>query len=407
MAMAASTTAAQAGKGVAQLAAEPRVKRALEWLDRHLDWIEEQHIKVTEIPAPTFEEQQRAAHLRRVFDQMGLRARLDAAGNVVAERAGESRDVFLLAAHIDTVFPKETDVRVRREGQRLLAPGVTDNSNGVAALLAVAKALQESRLRTQMTIVFAANVAEEGEGNLAGIRKLVETYRPRLRGVICIDGSSIEHITTRALASRRVRVTVSGPGGHSWSDFGLPNPIHALARGVARFVRVRIPDEPRTTFNVGLIEGGTSINSIPVSASMKVDLRSVSPQEIDRLDAALRQAMQLAVEEEQNAARTKNGKLDVRLEIIGERPGGELAPDAPLLAAVQDADRFLGLRSRLEISSTDANVPLSLGIPAISIGGGGRGGGGHSLSEWYVAEGREIGIKRILLTMLAITGVER
>jgi len=338
---------------------------------------------------------------------MCLRARLDAAGNVVAERAGESRDVFLLAAHIDTVFPKETDVRVRREGQRLLAPGVTDNSNGVAALLAVAKALQESRLRTQMTIVFAANVAEEGEGNLAGIRKLVETYRPRLRGVICIDGSSIEHITTRALASRRVRVTVSGPGGHSWSDFGLPNPIHALARGVARFVRVRIPDEPRTTFNVGLIEGGTSINSIPVSASMKVDLRSVSPQEIDRLDAALRQAMQLAVEEEQNAARTKNGKLDVKFEIIGERPGGELAPDAPLLAAVQDADRFLGLRSRLEISSTDANVPLSLGIPAISIGGGGRGGGGHSLSEWYVAEGREIGIKRILLTMLAITGVER
>jgi acetylornithine deacetylase/succinyl-diaminopimelate desuccinylase-like protein len=405
---AASPLLPQSGQSVEELAAEPRVARALKWLEKNLAWVDEQHLRITEIPAPTFQETQRGAFVRKLFEQAGLRTRVDSVGNVIGERLGvDTKNVILLAAHLDTVFPVGTDVRVRRDAEWWLAPGVTDNSSGVAALVAVARALHEARVRTAMTIVFAANVAEEGEGNLRGMRKLVETYGGRLKGVIAIDGSAAEHVTTRALASRRIEVVVTGPGGHSWSDFGLPNPIHALSRGVARFVRVRVPEEPRTTFNVGRIEGGTSVNSIPARASIKVDLRSVADAEIGRLEKALREAVRAGIDDELAAARVRGTKLEAKFSVIGVRPSGEIAPDAALLAAIRDVDRFLGNRAHTEVSSTDANVPLSLGIPAIAIGGGGRGGSGHSLNEWYSPVGREAGLKRILLTLVAASGVER
>ncbi len=388
-----------------QLASQAGVRRVLEWLERNTDWVTEQHIRIVEIPAPTFHEAARARFLAAVFEEFGLRVSTDGVGNVIGERPGESTEVVLLTAHLDTVFDDINEIKVREQGARLYAPGITDNGAGLATLLALARALHEAKLRTQRTIVFAANVGEEGEGNLLGMRQLVQTYRPRLHAVISVDGASTDHIISKALASKRLEVVVSGPGGHSWSDFGMPNPIHALARGVARFAKIRVPEKPRTSINVGEIRGGTSVNSIPSRASIKVDIRSESEAEIERLERALREAIQAGVEEEAAQARVNDVRLAIEVRELGVRPGGELPEDSFLLAAALSADRFLGNHSRLERSSTDANVPLALGIPAITLGGGGQGGGAHSLNEWYDPAGREFGLKRVLLTLLLIAGV--
>lgn len=400
-----------------QLAKRPDVTRALDWFDRNAAWITEQQIRITEMPAPTFAERQRALLMKKMLEGTGFKLRTDELGNVIAERQGSAvrvgraeRDVILVSAHLDTVYPPGTDVRVRRDAGRLIGAGISDNSCGLVSLVALAQALHAARIHPRATIVLAANVGEEGEGNLRGMRKLMEVYRGRVRAVIAIDGASIEHVTALALASRRFEISVSGPGGHSWSDFGMPNPIHAISRGVARFVRVRVPSDPRTSFNVGMIEGGTSVNSIPHDASVKVDLRSESDSELARLEAALREAMQAGVDEETAASRERgiaNGvaRLELKVKLLGSRPGGELPSEAPLLNAVRSADRFLGNRSKIERSSTDANIPLSLGVPAVALGGGGRGGGAHSLNEWYEPAGRELGLKRILLTLLGVAGV--
>lgn len=415
--MAVSTTSVRAQAPAVNAGFQPdeQVQRALRWLEVNAEWATAQQIRINETPAPPFSEAVRGALLRRLLDGAGLRIRVDELGNVIGERPGaDTRNVVIVSAHLDTVFPAGTDVTVKRaplpngRGERLTGAGISDNAVGLAALVAVARAMHEAKLRTNLTIVFVGNVGEEGEGNLRGMRKLMETYRGRVRAVIAIDGASTDHITAKALASRRFEVTVSGPGGHSWSDFGQPNPIHAMARGIARFVRVRVPEEPRTTFNVGVVDGGTSVNSIPFSASVKVDLRSTAETEIARLETALREAMQAGVDEENSSARDRsprNGKLTAQFKVLGVRPGGELPADAPLLEAVRSADRYLNNRSRIERSSTDANIPLSLGIPAISLGAGGRGGGSHSLEEWYESGGRELGLKRILLTALAVAGV--
>ncbi len=400
-----------------QLAQEPRVARALAWLEHNGNLVNEQHIRITETPAPPFGESQRGILVKKLLEESGLKCHMDELGNVICERVGarnrrDAKDLVLISAHLDTVFPSGTEVRVRKERGRFLAPGVSDNSSGLAALVAVAHALQDAKVRTRSTIVLCANVGEEGEGNLRGMRKLVETYRGRLRAVIALDGASSEHVTSMALASRRIEAAVEGPGGHSWADFGLPNPIHALGRGMARFVKVKVPENPRTSFNVGLIEGGTSVNSIPHHAAIKVDLRSEADAELDRLENSLHEAMQTGIEEEMAAARERGAihgaedNLKLKVTVIGTRPGGELPTDSFLLEAVRSADKVLGQRSRLERSSTDANIPLSQGIPAIALGSGGRGGAAHSLSEWYEPSGREVGLKRILLTLLAVAGVE-
>ncbi len=402
----AAPLARAADNPVDQLAKDARVARSLEWLSNNQDWITDQQIRLTEIPAPELGEGPRAAYLRKILDSCGLKARADSAGNIVAERPGVvTKNVVLIAAHLDTVFPAGTDVVVKREGSRLGAPGISDNGAGLAALVGLARALYEGRVRTGMTVVFAGDVGEEGEGNLRGIRQLVETYRSRLRAVIAIDGASIEHVTTQALASRRVEVTVNGPGGHSWSDFGAPNPITALARAIVRFSSTRVPAEPRTTFNFGIIEGGTSVNAIPFMASVKVDMRSESEKELDRLEQALRDSVQKGIDEETAAASADSGSLTGDFKSLGIRPGGQTVPDAPLLEAVRNVDKYLSIRSRPERSSTDANIPMSLGIPAIALGGGGQGGGSHSLKEWYDPKDRDVGIKRVLLTVLAVAGV--
>jgi tripeptide aminopeptidase len=390
------------------------VSRALLWLTENVSWVTEEQVQITEIPAPPFHETQRGAYLRKLLGACGLKVTTDEAGNVVGERGGELKDeIVILSAHLDTVFPANGQIEVRREGSRWVGPGISDNGAGLAALVAVARALNETKIKPRRTIVFAADVGEEGEGNLRGVRKLIETYGSRLKYLIALDGANTDHVTTSALASRRVEVSVTGPGGHSWSDFGLPNPIHALARGINRFVRVRVPEDPRTTFNVGEIEGGSSVNAIPSRASIKVDLRSESEAELDRLQTSLREAMEGGVAEEMAGAanrgmanRNSSEKLELKFRVLGIRPGGELAKDSPLLAALQEADAYLGNHSRQERSSTDANVPLSLGIHAVSIGSGGRAGGAHSLNEWYDPSGRELGLKRVLLTLLGVAGVQ-
>ena len=311
-----------------------------------------------------------------------------------------------MAAHLDTVFPSGTDVKVRHEGSRMIAPGISDNGTGIAALLALVRALQFAHVRPQRTSVFAGDVGEEGEGNLRGMRDLVEAYRGRLKAAVVLDGSGTEHVTTKALASRRLEASITGPGGHSWSDFGMPNPINAMVRGSLRFINTKVPVNPRTTFNIGQIEGGTSVNSVPHAVSIKVDIRSENEEELTRLESALRDCIAAGVRDEMESSRDRSrGALEWNGELLGRRPGGELAADSPLLEALRAADEFVGNQSRIERSSTDANIPLSQGIDAIAIGAGGSGGAAHSLDEWYDPTGRESGLKRALLTIVGISGI--
>jgi tripeptide aminopeptidase len=391
----------------AQLADNPEVRSALAWFARNVAAINEQQIRLTEIPAPPFQESQRAAALKDLLASAGLEVQIDSAGNVIGElRGATEKEIVVLSAHLDTVFPPSTEVKVRREGERLIAPGISDNGTGLAALVAIARACHEAHIKPRRTILFVADVGEEGEGNLRGMRALVETYRPKLKAVIVLDGSGTDHVTTKALASRRVEATITGPGGHSWSDFGMPNPINALVRASVRFINTRVPVAPRTTFNLGQIEGGTSVNSIPYEAKLKVDIRSESEDELVKLESSLRECIAAGVRDEMESARDRTkGKLEWKVELLGSRPGGELPPHSTLLAALRAADEYVGNQSRIERSSTDANVPLSNGIDAISIGAGGTGGGAHSLNEWYDPAGRDMGLKRALLTLLGVSGL--
>jgi len=389
------------------LADQPQVRAALDWFAKNLKWVDDEQVKLTEIPAPSFQEAKRAEAVRDILASEGLTIQTDRMGNVVGELPGsDEREVVVLAAHLDTVFPAGTEIKVRREGGRLLAPGISDNGTGLAGLLAVAGAIQAAKIKPRRTILFAANVGEEGEGNLRGMRALIDAYRAKLRAVIVLDGSGTDHVTTKALASRRLEVLITGPGGHSWSDFGMPNPINALVRGSVRFINTKVPAAPRTTFNLGQIEGGTSVNSIPYEAKLKVDIRSENEDEIARLESSLRDCVAAGVKDEMDNARERNrGKLEWKINQIGSRPGGELPPDSPLLAALRLADEYVGNQSRVERSSTDANIPLSLGIEAIALGAGGSGGGAHSLQEWYEPAGRDLGLKRVLLTLLGVAGL--
>jgi len=395
-----SSTAAQLGENL-------QVRSAMAWFKPNLDLINSQQIRLTEIPAPAFQEAHRAAAVKELLSAAGLKVNIDAAGNVIGTLPGvNENEIVTLSAHLDTVFPAGTDVKVRRDGNRMLAPGISDNGTGLAALVAIAQAIHEAQIKPQRTILFVADVGEEGEGNLRGIRAIVDSYRAKLKSMIVLDGAATDYVTTIALASRRLEVVINGPGGHSWSDFGIPNPINALIRGSVRFISTKVPTSPRTTFNLGQIEGGTSVNSIPHEAHLKVDVRSESEQELGRLESAFRDCMAAGVRDEMDSSRDRSrGRLDWKVDVIGSRPGGELAADSPLLASLRVADVIVENDSRIERSSTDANIPLSLGIDAISIGAGGNGGGAHSLQEWYDPEGRELGLKRALLTLLGVAGV--
>jgi tripeptide aminopeptidase len=393
---------------IARLAGDPACARALQWIEQSAAWSTDQQIRLTEIPASEFDEARRGAALKELFAAAGLEVHTDKTGNVIGEWPGsDPKSVILLAAHLDTVFSAGTDVHVKHDGSRLLAPGISDNGVGLASLAGLARALAESRIHTTKSIVLAGDVGEEGEGNLRGMRALIDAYGSQLAAVIAVDGPSTDHITTQGIASRRFEATVTGPGGHSWSDFGAPNPITAIARGIVQFSSISIPTDPRSSYNFGTIEGGTSVNSIPSRAAVKIDLRSEDENELARLEKALRDAMQSGVNEELAATKVPADDFQITFRSLGTRPAGKLPDDSPLLATVRNVDRYLGNRSRLEKSSTDANIPLSMGIPAVALGGGGRGGGSHTLEEWYDPAGRELGLKRLFLIVVSLAGVER
>ena len=280
------TYAAPSRQASARLTEDAQVRAALDWLHNHLDAIDETQIRLSEIPAPSFQESARAAAVKVLLEEAGLHTEIDRTGNVIAKLPGanagnanhknptnsDQQDTVVLSAHLDTVFPAGTDVRVHQDGDRWTGPGISDNGTGLAAMVAIARAVQSAHIKPQLNVLFVANVGEEGEGNLRGMRALIDAYGGHLKGVIVLDGSSTDHVTTKALASRRLEAVITGPGGHSWSDFGMANPINALVRGSVRFIATKVPPSPRTTFNLGQIEGGTSINSIPHEARLKANL---------------------------------------------------------------------------------------------------------------------------------------
>jgi acetylornithine deacetylase/succinyl-diaminopimelate desuccinylase-like protein len=397
---------------VADLARSPELRLPLDWFRRERAWINEQHLKLCRVPAPTFLEQKRAEWMAERFRSLGWEARLDRSGNVVAGLPGR-RDSATVAvtAHLDTVLAPRAPEEIKLSGDgRFMGPGVSDNGAGLAALLAIAAAWNASPpvLDTSAAPLLVANVGEEGEGNLSGMRYLCrDSNGSRPRAFLVLDGPNTDHITCRALASRRFEVVISGPGGHSWSDYGAGNPVHALSRVIAEFTSAEfaaslascVPADtaPRSSFNFGLIQGGTSINCIPTEARAKVDLRSEKPERIDEMAALL--AASVAQASETENSRATGGRVSARLKEIGSRPGGELDQGAPILNCLLAVDAFLGIRSRLDCSSTDANIPLSMGIPAVSIGAGGQGGGAHTPAEWFHPESRELGLRRILLAL--------
>lgn len=388
----------------------PHVTRALRFFETNADAITEEQILICSVPATPFGEQERAEYLSRKFSDLGLTdVEIDDEGNCLGLLKGSSpTPLLIVSAHLDTVFTADTDFTVTRRGGKLFAPGIADDGCGLAALIAIAQAIQNERIPIEGSILFVGTVGEEGEGNLRGVRHLFTKGRwaSQIDAFLSFDGPGLDRITNRALGSHRYRVEITGPGGHSWGDFGLPNPVHAIGRGISRLAGYPAPKEPRTTFNVGRIEGGTSVNSIPSHASMEVDLRSAAERELQRLDAFFRRAMREAVDEENATRRTGDPPLNLKVDLIGERPTGETPADSPLVEVALEATRVLGITPRLDQSSTDSNLPISLGIPAITLGAGGSSGASHSLDEWYDPRERDLGLKRGLLVILGIVGIK-
>jgi acetylornithine deacetylase/succinyl-diaminopimelate desuccinylase-like protein len=404
-----STLKISASQTIRDLIMSREVAKAFDFFEVMADAITEEHIRICSIPASPFGEQLRAEYLRDKFLEMGLdEASIDSEGNCLGHMKGMSESpVLVVSAHLDTVFPRGTDFTVQRKGSKYLGPGISDDGCGLAALIAIVRALCVAEIQTRGSILFVGTVGEEGEGNLRGVRYLFTAgeWAKRVDAFVSFDGPGIDRITNRALGSRRYRVELTGPGGHSWGDFGLPNPVHCLGRVISRLANYPAPREPRTTFNVGRIEGGTSINSIPRLASMEVDLRSADEAELLRLDAYFRRAVLEATNDENATRRPGDSPLELKVNLLGERPTGETPATSMLVELAQEATRTLGSEPQLDQSSTDSNLPISLGIPAITLGAGGSSGHSHTLNEWYDPAGRDKGLKRGLLVILGMVGI--
>ena len=394
---------------VRDLIADLRVVRACQFFTTRAAEITEEHIGICAIPAPPFGEAARAEYLAARFRQCGLtEIEIDEEGNCVALRRGRAlHPLVVISAHLDTVFPVGTDFTVRRAGPILRAPGIADDGCGLVALLALLRALEEQRIETNGSLLFVGTVGEEGEGNLRGVRHLLTAGRwaRAVDAFLSLDGPGVERITNTALGSRRYRVYFTGTGGHSWGDFGAANPVHALGRTIARLAAYPAPVDPRTTFNVGRITGGTGVNVIAQEATMDVDLRSESAAELQRLDAFFRRAARESAADENAARRADTPPLELDIKLIGDRPGGTTALDTPLVQLALAATRACGFEPHLDCSSTDSNIAIARGLPAITIGAGGTSGNSHTLDEWYDPRGRDIGLRRALLLLLGAVGL--
>ena len=403
---------AQAGSGdPGALIRSAAFREASAFIASDYDRFVRELVALTEIPAPPFKEAARAQAFAALLREAGLRdVEIDPEGNVLGLRAGASGDgILAIVAHLDTVFPEGTDVRVRRSGTRLAAPGIADNTRGLALVLAVVRALQAGGFRTREDLLFVGNVGEEGEGDLRGVKYLLGKgrYRDRIRQFLAIDGGAQSSVTRAAVGSRRYRVRFAGPGGHSYGAFGLVNPAFAMGAAIARLADLRVPAQPKTTYNVGVVSGGTSVNAIPAEVAMDVDLRSESCAQLAKMDASFLEIVRDAVEAENRARSTREGRVTADPERIGERPCGETQPDAPIVARTAAVLRAFGLTPAFTAGSTDSNIPMSLGIPALTIGRGGASGRSHAPDEWTDVEPTAAAraVEVALAVVLAVGGV--
>jgi tripeptide aminopeptidase len=367
-------------------------KAAVAAFDRDYERFVNELIQLTEIPAPPFGEKIRGEAFAKLLREAGLeQVETDAEGNVLGLRKGRGgAGLLAVAAHLDTVFPEGTDVRVKRVGTTLRAPGVGDDTRGLAFLLAFARALRDAKVETEGDLLLIGNVGEEGPGDLRGMRYLFGKgpWKDRIKKFITVDGGNLDIVTNSGLGSLRYKVTFKGPGGHSWGAFGTVSPAFAMGDAIARLGQLKVPKSPKVSYNVGVVSGGTSVNSIPFEVAMEIDMRAVSPAALKEVDAQFKKIVADAVEAENEIRSTASGKITADIKLIGDRPSGTLPPDSPALQQVAAAMRLYDRVPVWETSSTDANIPISLGIPAFAIGrsSGGKSGRGHSLDEWTDVE---------------------
>jgi acetylornithine deacetylase/succinyl-diaminopimelate desuccinylase-like protein len=392
-----------AGQGPEELARDPSVKAALEAAKRNEPKFIEEQVRVCEIPAPPFKEGQRAQELKRLFENLHLQnVRIDKAGNVIGTRPGAAaRPNLVFTAHLDTVFPEGTNVKVTREGNLLKGPGIGDDCRGLAVMLATIQALNDAKVQTPGTITFVADVGEEGLGDLRGTKNLFyDSLKGQIDKFVSVDGTGLG-IVRIGVGSMRYRVTFKGPGGHSYGAFGMANPIHAMGRAIAKIADFDVPSNPKTTFNVGRVGGGTSINAIPYEAWMEVDMRSADAASLKAVDEKFNAAVRAAADEENRRWHDK-GKLTVAPELVGIRPAGQTPENSPIVQTALAVSRTLGISEVLREGSTDSNVPMNLGVPAITISGGGKGSAAHSLNESFDITDSWQGTQRAVLLAIAL-----
>ena len=390
-----------------KLTAHAGVKQAVEFLKADDERTLKDQIELTEIPAPPFKEAVRAQEYQKRLKALGLvDARIDAEGNVIAVRKGSGNGpVLVLSAHLDTVFPEGTDVKVKIKGNRYEAPGIYDDGRGLASLLSVMRALNQTGLKTVGDIMFVGTVGEEELGDLRGVKALFRDNKG-IDGFISLDGLDIGRIVNQATGSRRSRIIYTGPGGHSFSAFGLPSATHALGRAIAKISEVRTTDEPKTTFTVGTLKGGTSVNAIAAEAELGLDMRSNSAAELKKLEDRIMVLAREAADEE-NKRWDKKDVIKVEFKLVGDRPAGAGQMDSPLVNSARRAVATVGGEVKsIAASSTDSNLPISLGIPAVTLGSGGQGGGQHGPGEWFSPVNAWLGPQSTLLTVLSLVGVD-
>ncbi|MGI8783730.1 MAG: M20/M25/M40 family metallo-hydrolase [Acidobacteriota bacterium] len=404
-----SLAASQAGSQglAAELAARPDVRAALERIRASDEATVNEQIRIAEIPAPPFHEDRRGQYILQRFRQLGLQqVEKDQVGNVIGLREGtdKSAPLVVLSAHLDSVFPEDLKISMRREGRRIIGPGITDDARGLAVLLRLIEAVGPDGVRTRHGILFVATVGEEGLGDLRGVKHLFGKghWASRIGSFVSIDGADDDRIVNGAVGSKRYQVFFRGPGGHSWGNFGRANPAHAMGRVIEGIARLTVPASPKTTYNVGRVGGGTSVNSIPFEVWMEIDLRSEDPPALARLDAQFLALVDSGVRAENAASETSGTAVQARKILRGERPPGRTDAGSPIVKIAQDASQVLGIAAELTYSSTDANIPISRGIPAITVGGGGRAGNAHAPDEWFDPEGSYRGVQRNLLLLLAL-----
>lgn len=401
---------AEYDREIRRLAELPAVQRAFQNIESRAEEDRRLLVELTEIPAPPFQEDERARRYAELLREAGVDSVwIDAEGNVIGLRrgTGASDEVVAVDGHLDTVFPPDTDVSVRVRGDTLFAPGIGDDTQGLVLVLTVLRALNTADIETRADVLFIGTVGEEGLGDLRGVKHLFGPDGPGIDRWISIDGGGASRIAHRGVGSHRYRVTVKGPGGHSWGAFGLGNPHHALGEIVHHFVMTADPftrEGPRTSYNVGRIGGGTSVNSIPFESWMEVDMRSISPERLAGVDSIFQRAVAAGMNAV-NALRREGPPLELQLDMVGNRPSGSTPAESPLVQRAMAATRYLGVEPELGTGSTNSNTPMSLGVPAITIGRGGGGGGAHSLGEWWVPEGVDLAAKKALLILLAEAGV--